>query len=290
MKRIFTVVFLALLCAANAKALMVVELGALTQAVMYGTRVEQAINMGLQLQQQIQAVHNTYRQLQHAIAAEQRALEHMRNITSVNSFGEFMAWYDRQLTNERHRIDRFNNMYIQVGTGPNSRVPLRHLFTYTTVNQLSATYGYDYWNTPFTERQREQMWVNLGLSPRNYVFQRTWMERERSLGARVLTHRENLAEERAIARYNRGLILDEATQEGASQRKVDVAGLFIGSSLVGLVEDIQYDMAVDRELRLAQHQLLNARPEPLYLSTMWGRELFPEPIVEGRFVPFDRFQ
>jgi prefoldin subunit 5 len=67
------------------------------EGIMEQTHLDQIIYYVQMIEQQIQAAQNTYNQYQDMIRAEQRALENLKGITSVNSFDEFMDWYNRQL-------------------------------------------------------------------------------------------------------------------------------------------------------------------------------------------------
>ena len=281
MKRIVTVTVLALFCATSAKA-YVVEIGALTQTLLQLSRMERVLYYGQMVAQQIQAARNTYEQVQAAIRAEQRAFNNLRGITSVNSYAELMAWYNRQLDLERYTNHRFDSIRIRVG---NTDHRLRDIEGIR--EGITTTYGRAYWEAEFTDDQRRDMWLELGLSPANFAYQNTWATREGELFERHMIRRGFLEDENQVTITGIADAVQEATADGAGDRQVAEAGLHIALDTNRLIREILMSELEWREFLIAQHRLANAPPEPLYLSGMWGQELFPRPIVPGRFVPFE---
>ena len=281
MKRVFTVTLLALLCVGSAKAQMVVELGALTQALMERTRIESVIYYGQMIIQQVQAAHNTYQQVQAALRAEWRALDNLRGITSVNSFSDFMSWYNRQLDLERYRDQRMDNIRIRIG---NNYHRLRDIENIR--DDIRTSYGRAYWERGLTDTERRAMWLNLGLSPANWAYQNTWADRETNLFERQMLRRGVLEEENRFARARQARLAEEMMADDTTERALQQ---ILGTLLLDIdntLRDIAMADAEYREHQIAQQRLANAPPEPLGLSGMWNRELFDRPIVPGRFVPF----
>lgn len=281
MKRIVTVTVLALFCATSAKA-YVVEIGALTQTLLQLSRMERVLYYGQMVAQQIQAARNTYEQVQAALRAEQRVFNNLRGIQSVNSYAELMAWYNRQLDVEQYRNHRFDSIRIRVGNTDHRLREIQNI-----PESISTVYGRAYWEREFTPEQREQMWRTMGLSAGSWAYQNTWANREEHFFERIMLRRGLMEEANQAADGTHAdmtwEVMDEATQEKAILQSQYHMLLEINR----LLREMMMSEAEWRELMIAQHQLANAPPEPLYLSGMWGQELFPRPIVPGRFVPFE---
>jgi len=282
MKRLWLVLAAVLFLAApRANAQMVVELGALTQTLMELSRIERVIYYAQMLAQQIQAAANTYSQVQAMIRAEQRAFDNLVGIRNVNSYSDFMAWYNRQLAIEREGDERFNNIGIQIG---NTTYRIRDI--QDIPNAVRTTYGAEYWESQFSSEQRREMWLNLGLSPTNYIYQSTWANREEGLARRMMIRRGILHEDnqRAVSRHAE--ILDEAMQESTGEKAILQASLDLLVDLNHLIRQSMLDNAEWREHQLVMQRLTNTPPNQQRLSELWGQELFPSPIVSGRFLEF----
>jgi hypothetical protein len=103
------------------------------------------------------------------------------NITDVKSFDDFMDWYNRQLYLERRAEAEFNGLGVTIGK-KNYKITDIHGMAYG----LKDTFV-DYWDKEFTDVQRREMWMNLGLTPANYAYVQTWKEREKELAKKFIT-------------------------------------------------------------------------------------------------------
>ncbi|MCL2205973.1 MAG: hypothetical protein FWB82_05580 [Treponema sp.] len=284
MKRIFTVIFLVMVCAGTAKAQMLVELGAITQGLLAGTNAERLYQYGRMIVQQTQSAANTYNQFQAALRAEQRAFNNLRGLQNVNSYAEFMAWYNRQIELERHSADRFNRMSIQVGSDPNNRISLAQIENLPQA--LSTTYGREHWDREFTPQQRRAMWMNLGLSPGNFTYLSAWGSREEDLGRRILLRRGVIDENTQWSRARDAETLAEISGDDVSENALRQAEVAATINTNNLLLELITMMAEGQEYQLVRDRLSDAPPEPLGLSPSWGQDFFPSHSA-GRLIPFD---
>jgi len=284
MKRLWIIVLTAAMlpAAPRAEAQMVVELGAITQALMERTRIEQAIYYAQMVVQQVNAARNTYAQVQAMIRAEQRAFDNLRGITNVNSYGDFMAWYNRQLALEREADERYNSLGIQIG---NSTYRIRDVRDIP--NAMRTAYGAEYWESQFSPEQRREMWLNLGLTPSNYVYQSAWANREEELARRIMVRRGILHEDSQRAASRHAIMLEEAMMEETGEKAILQASLDLLVDINHLIRQGLLEDAGWREHQLAQQRLNSIPPNPPMLSEAWGQELFPSPLVGGRFIHFE---
>jgi len=115
----------------------------------------------------------------------------------IKSFDDFMDWNNRQIALEKRFEDSIMNYRVNIG-GKN----------YAVIADIeSAAYGLkdtyvDYWDREFTEEQRKEMWLSLGLTPSNYAYVKTWEKREQELAHDFLVYHQVQQEERAL-RHNR---------------------------------------------------------------------------------------
>ena len=160
--------------------------------------IDQIIYYGQSLAELVQNVQNTYAQIVLLKEAGERSLQNLRSVVDVKSFDDFMKWQNRQLYMEREVADRYRNTGMQIGDKK---------YTIETLDEipgaLRRNYGDQYWDD-FTEEQRREMYVQLGLSPSNYAYVKTWSERTDRLAQRMLFQSE---------------ILDDEYEEAAEHRK-----------------------------------------------------------------------
>jgi uncharacterized phage infection (PIP) family protein YhgE len=151
---------------------------------------------------------------------EQQAEKAARNLArmgEINSWDDFMKWYNRQLYLESETIDTFNNLGLKVGG--------KH---YNFSDMEGMAYAMDdtfveFWNREFTEEQRRDVWLSAGLTPANYVYVQTWKEKEKNLAKRMLmssTVQNNEYMQRMI-RNNKNLTRLAADAQKAEAEKMD---------------------------------------------------------------------
>jgi hypothetical protein len=250
---------------------------------MQATHIENVIYYAQMIEQQIEAAVNTYHQLESMIRAEQRALQNLAGIASVGSYSDFMSWYNRQLYLEREAETRFQNIGIQIG---GTSYGLRDLEEIP--GALKGRFASDgYWDN-FTESQRREMWVGLGLTPANYVYQTAWAEKEKDLARNIMTRREIINEENQAAHEQNNTILGQTMNGGVAEKGLLQGLLQVAVDTNRAVREANYDAAEWREYQLAQDRLKNVPSSPSAISDMWGTELF-EPITEGEGQFIDRY-
>jgi len=244
------------------------------------SRLETVVYYAQMIQHQYHAMRNTYAQVQAAIRAEQRAFDNIRGITNVNSYAEFMAWYNRQLNFERDADQRFRNIRIRIGNGEHPLTDIEGIR-----GSLDTRFGAEYWERGFTDEQREAMWRNLGLSAANWTYQNTWANREEDLATRVMIRRGILDDEGQAMRGRQHQIATRLSSGEATDGEVLTYSQETLMEIQRLLMDWLMGEAEWRELQLAQRRIDNPPPEPLGVSVMWRREPVTRPIVQsGRFV------
>jgi len=141
----------------------------LDQVFYYAQLVSQAMEQVVQIKNQIE---------QTAYIANRA----MQNLTSadINSWDDFIDWYNRQLYLERMTVESFENMNVTIGKKNYKFTDIEGM-----VDGFNDTY-IEYWNKEFTEEQRREMWLTLGLTPANYAYVQPFRARGRELAREFL--------------------------------------------------------------------------------------------------------
>jgi hypothetical protein len=142
-----------------------------------------------QLEETITSVKHLYDQLEHMKQSTKRAIDNLKGILSVGSLSDFMSWFDRQLYLEREVERRYNNLDVTIG-GKSYHV--------SEIDKIPETLKNDYadkWANGYSEEDKKKLWAKLGLSPGNYMYLQTWVEREKKISQRVRTLNDVFYEE-----------------------------------------------------------------------------------------------
>jgi hypothetical protein len=237
------------------------------------THVDQIVYYTQMIEQQVQAAMNSYNQLQNMIRTEQRALDNLQGITKVNNFGDFMDWYNRQLYLERQSEQKFTNMGIKIG---------KKNYKLADIDQIPGAVDdryANYWENEFSDQQRKEMWLNLGMTPSNYAYVQTWKAKEDEIGIIIATNREIQNEEYQAA-MERNKELSDNVMNGDVGEKGVMQAIFevlVDSNKTARDANMQYAMALDYQL--AREKQSKAPPNEPVVSDWWDKSYF-RPIDE----------
>jgi hypothetical protein len=233
------------------------------------THADQIMYYIQMVQQQVQEVMNSYNQLQNMIRAEQRALENLKGIAKVNSFDDFMNWYNRQLYLERQAEQKFANMGVTIGNQTYQLADIDKI-----PDAVNSRYGSEYWQNKFTPEQRREMWLNLGMTPSNYAYVQTWKEKEDEIGRILMTNREIQNEEYQAAMERNRDLSDMAMNGGVGEKGVlqAILEVMLDTNKATREANIQYSMALDYQI--ARDKQGEAPPNDPVVSDWWGQDVF----------------
>jgi hypothetical protein len=238
------------------------------ESLMQVTHADQLLYYAQMIEQQIQAAQNTYNQYQNMIRAEQRALDNLKGIAGVGSLDDFMDWYNRQLYLDSQAENRLKNMGIKIG-GETYR-----LADIDKIPEASSSRYLDYWNEEFSPEQRKEMWLNLGMTPANYMYVQAWKTKEKEVANIIFSNREVVNEENMAATERNEQILAEAMNEDVGEKGVLQAILEVMVDTNRAAREANYDTATFREWEYVRAQQQNAPSNDPVLSEMWGQDLF----------------
>ena len=161
MKRFFLLVFIFLPCLVHGQMLV---FDAVVESLLASTHIDQMVQYGLMIQNGIDQIVQFEKMLQNTGTQAAQAAQNLLAAKDIRSWDDFKGWYNRQLYLERQAIETWDNMSVTIG---NKQYALNDV--YGIADGLKDNY-IDYWNKEFTEEQRKEMWLSLGLTPANYAY------------------------------------------------------------------------------------------------------------------------
>ena len=161
-----------------------------TEAISSGLIIEELNRIHLiEIVQFAKTAKDTYDDLQESIEAAKRAWNNIRSVADARSVGDFMKWFNRQLYLEREVEERYNKVSVKVG---------KNAYKLHEIDQIPDALRNSFRDPregDFTEQEKKDMWVSLGLSPSNYTYLKTWQERNDKIAKRILTYSDVFADE-----------------------------------------------------------------------------------------------
>jgi hypothetical protein len=245
-------------------------LDAQLNTLMTNLGIDQVIYYAQSLTELVANAQNTYNQYQNMIRAEERALANLRSIADVRSFDDFMEWQNRQLYLERQAEYRFKNMGIKIGDKKYTMKNVEDI-----PEGLRNNFGDPYWED-FTEAQRKEMWTRLGLSPSNYMYVKTWQEREDAIARNFLGKKDAVNEDN-MTMYE--LFKSTADRYATENENIGEKEILMDTHITLMdvsktLRNILYDMAEKNELELARQKQADTPPNQPRLSDHWNSSTF----------------
>jgi hypothetical protein len=133
-------------------------------ALMAATGLTQVLHFAQQIAHQVAEIEHFATQVEHMKMQAQQAVQNLASIKDIDSWDDFMAFYNRQLYLERKTGEAWDNMNIKIGKKDYHISDISGM-----ADGFNDTYV-EYWNNEFTEDQRKAMWLELGLTPSNYAY------------------------------------------------------------------------------------------------------------------------
>jgi hypothetical protein len=277
MKRIpvfFLVLFLFIPFLVHAQGLPVIDAAAVTFLEI--THIDQVIHHAQSLAQTVQSVQYLYQQTVNMFEAEKRALENLRSIADVRSFDDFMKWQNRQLYMEKEVEDRFNNLGVKIGGKTYRAAEIDEI-----PDAMRSSFK-DPFEDDFTEEQRKEMYLTLGLAPGNYNYVKKWQEREADFVRRIQVQSALLYDENKHAAKGYNDLIEKYSQpaDGLDMNQI-LKNMHITQMQTEMVlREIARQNAEKYEYDIARNKLAETPPTPLRLSDTWNAQIF-EPITEN---------
>ena len=139
------------------------------------TKAEQVAYFAQSLADSASQLEHLASQVEHAGKQVQMQMQNLANLRDVENLDGFKEWYNRQLYLEQMTEQSFKGMNVNIGKKNYSMWDLDGI-----ADGLNDTY-IQYWNKEFTEEQRREMWIGLGLSPANYAYVQPYRVKAREI-------------------------------------------------------------------------------------------------------------
>jgi prefoldin subunit 5 len=204
---------------------MAVELGTITQGIMQATHLENVAKYVIMIQQQVQQIEQTYNQFQNLMRMEQMAMDNLKSVSKISSYGGFMNWYNRQLYLERQSEQKLANLGVQIG---GSKYTLKEI---TDIPEALKTQFKPDFDT-LSPEERKKLWIDLGLSPANYAYVQTWKERNKQIGSYLATKFSSTTSENEVMakRYEALNAEYEADADKPENKKISEKALLMDAN------------------------------------------------------------
>jgi len=268
---LFLVSFLFPLRSAHSQMAVV---AAATDTVLSITYIDQILHYAEQVKEWAETASRFQSQVEHWKFQVERTLQNLKSAKDIKSYKDFMSWYNRQLYLEKQTMDMFQKANISIGKKNYSLYDMEGI-----IDAVDDRY-IKYWDKEFTDKQRKEMWVGLGLTPSNYAFVQTFKEKERELSRKAFyasdiqneSYIQNM--ERNNERQNK-LAVDKNLSVEDQMGEKEVMQLQLESSMESnkVLNDIAMMQAQQLEMQAAQYYLEQAKPDAPALAD-WPNDGF----------------
>ena len=151
-------------------------------AILDATHLNQAVYHAQALKDNVILLGNTLAMVETYGQMLERTWQNLSSLDEVKSYDDFMDWYNRQLYYDRTVKESFNSITVTIGK---SNYKLSDLEGWG--NGLQDAFTKKFWEEEFTEEQRREMWLGLGLTPANYAYVQPFRQQYADLAKRFLT-------------------------------------------------------------------------------------------------------
>ena len=274
MKKFFRFIVLALfvVCPLRVHAMSAVQAGLLAaiEGTTAATLALQTIEFANQLKEMADTAKNTLAQLWEAKAAADRAIKNIRSVGDIRSIDDFIKWHNRQLYLEREVEYRYDKASVKIGKNTYKLHEIDEV-----PNAIRNSFR-DTFDGDFTEEEKRDLFISLGLAPSNYAYLKTWEERNNKIAKRILTYSDVFAEEHDEAAARNQNIMDKYRVSGDD---LDINEITKEAHITAM----NTEMAIREQTRLMvemhDYQLsrdkMNERlPSPPRRSDSWGDDPF----------------
>jgi hypothetical protein len=256
MKRFILLLLVAFLLPVHFSHAQLAVLDAGANAFLAASGMEQVAHYAKQVKEWIETAERFKSQVEHWKFQVERTLQNLKSAQDIKSFDDFTSWYNRQLYMERQTMDMFKNANISIGNKNYSLYDLEGIID-------AVDYEYvDYWNREFTDKQRKELWLGLGLTPANYAYLQPFREKAREL-SREAFFASDIQNEWYVRNMERNnerqekLAADKNKSDEDQMGEKEVLQLLLESSMENniVLNDMAMMQAHQMEMQAAQYYL-----------------------------------
>ena len=238
------------------------------------THVDQGIAFAQMIADNIEMIENTVQQIEYMKTQADLALRNINSAGDIKDFEGFMDWYNRQLYLERKTGEAFDNINITIG---------KKQYHITDIEGMA--YGYndsynDYWDKEFTDEQRKEMWLGLGLTPSNYAYVQPFRQKGREITQHYLVaagiqNEEYMAQMQRNAERKKKMAADKNAPEEKKLTSKDLMLMMMDSLME--TNKVMNDIAMNQALQMekqANDEMLSKAPKNNPPISDWKKYAF----------------
>jgi len=240
------------------------------------TGLEQATYFTQQLKDNIEQLDRLKNMVENAGNQAKMAAQNLESIKDIGSWDDFMDFYNRQLYLERQTAQAWDNMNVTIGKKQ------YHISDLGNIGAGMKDEYVDYWNKEFTEEQRREMWMGLGLTPANYAFVQPFRAKANEIVTRQLTsvgiQNEWYMRQMARNKEIRDKLAEDQHKEPEHKIGHKEVMMMVLESLLDtnkVLNDMAMNQAQEAEERAVDKALANPPKDPPTLG-VWGVNGFEE--------------
>jgi len=248
---------------------------AVSTAILYGQQALEFILVAQRWNNQVTQfrdnIRNTYETLQRMIDTERRAIENLMSIGNIRSIDDFWSWQNRVFFLARESEHHFNNIRFDVG---NRSYGIRE------VDQIPDALR-DNFSDPFarnfTDEERRRFLTQHGrLTAGNYVFMRSWQQRNQQIAERIMSVDQVLADEfdDAAARNQEMMDRYANVNEDLQEREILMNTHITAMNTEMAVREQTRLMVELHQYQLSRDRMMDTPPTPPFLSDSWNHNPF----------------
>jgi hypothetical protein len=213
---------------------------------------------------------DTYKNLQKLIDAEKRSLKNIQSIVDIRSVSDFVNWTNRTMYLAREEEYYYNQMGIKIG---NNTYKMHEINQIPDAMRNSFRDPYD---GDFTEDEKRDMWIRLGLTPGNYNYMKTWEERNDKIAKRILTYSDVFADEFEEAAERNQNIMDKYRESGDDLdiNEIEKEAHITAMNTEMAIREQTRLMVEMHEYQLSRDRLAAIPPSPPKRSDFWDEDPF----------------
>jgi len=181
MKKIFILLVILFLLPVFTVSAQMAVIDAALNSFMQLTHLDQIIVWIQEAADQFESLIQLGLQVEHLAHVIQMTIQNLQSLEDIDSWEDFKDFYNRQLYMEAQVVSTFKNLNVNIGKKNYSLFDLKGMAA-----GAKDTY-IDYWNKEFTEDQRREMWMGLGLTPSNYAFVKPIREKANELTDKLIS-------------------------------------------------------------------------------------------------------
>jgi len=225
-------------------------------ALMAIAEVDRAIAYAQMIANNVEQIMHTVTMIGHLENQVKMTMHNLKSAEDIKDWDDFVSWYNRQLYMERRAISMFENTKVSFGNKD------YHFMDIAGMADGITRQHTEFWENEFSEPQRRAMWIELGLTPSNYAYRKTFQQKLNKLSEESLfgTEIQNDWYVRNMQRNReRQLKLseDKFADEGSALGDKEIQMMQLESSMENnkLLNDIAMQNAASLEMQASQYYL-----------------------------------